>query len=97
MKIVFGASMPTKRTSISQKATTYDTMTSISKIVFEAIAENKNLFPMSKKDFTPLVVKACSKADLSMKKGDIQKLRKELVEKNLMSIENNVIELLSVV
>lgn len=93
MKIALGGAILVRPKQKMITETIIKPLTPMSKIILEEVLSKKNLFPINITDFTPLVLKAASKAKITLIKGDIQKIRKELAFNDFITIKDNVISL----
>jgi len=93
MKLVLGDAMLVKSTQKLPTDAIVNHLSPITKTIFEQIQENKERFPMGMSEFAPFVSAAYKKVNLTVKKGDIQKVRKELCNNNLLTFDNKIITL----
>lgn len=91
MKLVLGDAMLVRSTQKLPTDVIINHLSPITKTVFEEIQENKERFPMGMSEFAPFVSAAYKKVNLTVKKGDIQKVRKELCNNNLLTFDNKTI------
>ncbi len=93
MKLVLGDAMLVKSTQKLPTDAIVNHLSPITKTIFEQIQEHKERFPMGMSEFAPFVSAAYKKVNLTVKKGDIQKVRKELCNNNLLTFDNKIITL----
>jgi len=94
MKLVFGKPILLNAKKKIPEHAMINPLSSLTTIMLEEVLSQKELFPVSTKDFTPLVMKVASKNDIALKKGDIQKIRKELCDTNYIVMKNKMISLI---
>lgn len=93
MMLVLGDAMLVRSTQKLPTDAIVNHLSPITKTVFEEILAHKERFPMGLAEFAPFVATAYAKVNLSVKKGDILKVRNELCKNNLLMFENKIITL----
>ncbi len=90
MKLVLGNSIFTRPEKL-QTEKSLEEMTPVAKAVLEEILKQKAHFPMTTAEFPSIVTTAYTKTKATIKKGDMQKVRKELCDNNILTVKDKVI------